>query len=126
MGTVADPDNFFNSSQLRNRFCNRIQYQLLKRLPKAVLELPHIHQENGLLPESREFVPEFNFCRRRLDAGSRIDTSLKSKEENLREKGGKEKSKKMMERIDENQAPNARQRQQGEDLPPCLLGYFLY
>jgi hypothetical protein len=56
----------------------------------------------------------------------RIDTSLKSKEENLREKSGKEKSKKMMERIDENQAPNARQRQQGEDLPPRLLGYFLY
>ena len=56
----------------------------------------------------------------------RIDTSLKSKEENLREISGKEKSKKMMLEIDEKHAPNARQQKQGEDLPPCLLGYFLY
>ena len=68
MGTAADPDNFFNSSQLRSRFCSRIQYQLLKCLPKTVSKLPHIHQENGLLPESRGFVPGFNFWQ--IDAGS--------------------------------------------------------
>jgi hypothetical protein len=56
----------------------------------------------------------------------RIDTSLKSKEENLREKSGKAKSQKLMQHIDEIKAPNARQRKQGEDLPPRLLGFFLY
>jgi hypothetical protein len=56
----------------------------------------------------------------------RIDTCLKSKDENLREKSGKTKSLKLIERIDEIQAQNARQRQRGEDLPPRLLGYFPY
>jgi hypothetical protein len=56
----------------------------------------------------------------------RIDTCLKSKDDNLREKSGKAKAQKMMERIDEIQPSNARQRQRGEDLPPRLLGYFLY
>jgi hypothetical protein len=31
-----------------------------------------------------------------------------------------------MARIDKNKPPIARQRKQGEDLPPCLLGYFPY
>ena len=31
-----------------------------------------------------------------------------------------------MARIDANKPPNARQRKQGEDLPPRLLGYFPY
>jgi hypothetical protein len=56
----------------------------------------------------------------------RIDTSLKSKEENLHEKSGKAKSQKLLQHIDENKAPNAQQRKQGEDLPPRLLGFFLY
>jgi hypothetical protein len=56
----------------------------------------------------------------------RIDTCLKSKDDNLREKSGKIKTQKMMQRIDEIQPSNARQRQRGEDLPPRLLGYFLY
>jgi hypothetical protein len=47
----------------------------------------------------------------------RIETCLKSKDENLCEKSGKVKNQKLMERIDENQAPNARQRKRGEDSP---------
>jgi hypothetical protein len=31
-----------------------------------------------------------------------------------------------MARIDKNKPPNYRQRKQGEDLPPRLLGYFPY
>jgi hypothetical protein len=49
-----------------------------------------------------------------------------TKEENLHEKGGKAKSQKLMQHIDENKAPNEQQRKQGEDLPPRLLGFFLY
>ncbi len=55
-----------------------------------------------------------------------IFKTLISKEENLRKKTGKEKSQKMMARIDEIKPPNARQRKQGKDLPPRLLGYFPY
>ncbi len=55
-----------------------------------------------------------------------IFKTLNSKEENLREKTGKEKSQKMMAGIDEIKPLNARQRKQGEDLPPRLLGYFPY
>jgi hypothetical protein len=52
---------------------------------------------------------------------------LTLKEENLHEKAGKEKSKKMMARINEiNKPPNAWETKQDEDLPPCLLGYFPY
>jgi hypothetical protein len=38
----------------------------------------------------------------------RIDPSLKSKEENLREKSGTAKSQKLMQHIDKNKVPNAR------------------
>jgi hypothetical protein len=61
-----------------------------------------------------------------LKRSKSIYETLLSKEENLREKTGKEKSSKMMSRIDEIKPPNARQRKQGEDLPPRLLGYFPY
>jgi hypothetical protein len=53
-----------------------------------------------------------------------IYEALTSKEENLSEKIGKEKSKKMIAPIDEIKPPSARQRKQGEGLPPRLLGYF--
>ena len=55
-----------------------------------------------------------------------IYESLTSKEENLREKTGKEKSTKLIALIDETKPPNYRQRKRGEDLPPRLLGYFPY
>jgi hypothetical protein len=55
-----------------------------------------------------------------------IYETLTSKEENMCEKIGKAKSTKMMAGIDANKPPNARQRKQGEDLPPRLLGYFPY
>jgi hypothetical protein len=55
-----------------------------------------------------------------------IGTRINLKEENLRERSGKAKSQKLMHHIDENKAPNARQRKQGEDLLPHLLGFFLY
>jgi hypothetical protein len=55
-----------------------------------------------------------------------IYDSLTLKEENLREKIGKEKPTKLIARINENKPLNYRQRKQGEDLPPHLLGYFPY
>jgi hypothetical protein len=61
-----------------------------------------------------------------LKRSKSIYESLISKEENLREKIGKDKSEQLMARIDETKPPNYRQRKQGEDLPPRLLGYFPY
>jgi hypothetical protein len=55
-----------------------------------------------------------------------IYKSLTSKEDNLREKTGKEKSNKLMARIGETKPPNYWQRKQGKDLPPRLLGHFPY
>jgi hypothetical protein len=50
---------------------------------------------------------------------------LTSKEDNLLEKTGKEKSKQLMARINKTRPPNYRQRKQGKNLlPPRLLGYF--
>jgi hypothetical protein len=51
---------------------------------------------------------------------------LTSKEENLRERTGKDKSKQLMARIDEAKPPNYQQRRKGKELPPRLLGYFPY
>jgi hypothetical protein len=61
-----------------------------------------------------------------LTRSKSINRALTSKEENLRERIGKAKSGKLMAYIDENKPPNTRQRKQGEDLPPRLLGYFPY
>jgi hypothetical protein len=61
-----------------------------------------------------------------LKQSKSIYETLTLKEEKLCEKSGKEKSNKMMACINENKPPIARQRKQGEDLPPCLLGYFPY
>jgi hypothetical protein len=57
-----------------------------------------------------------------------IATSLKSKSDNLREKSSKVKVGRMLMgtfNMPEKQ-PNACQRKRGEDMPPCLLGYFPY
>jgi hypothetical protein len=78
-------------------------------------------KERELLAVAKHLGPE-NWLKR----SKSIYESLTSKEENLREKTGKEKSNKLMARIDENKPPNYRQRKQGEDLPPRLLGYFPY
>jgi hypothetical protein len=51
---------------------------------------------------------------------------LTSEKESLHEKTGQEKTKQLMARINETKPPNCRQRKQGEDLPPHLLGYFPY
>jgi hypothetical protein len=61
-----------------------------------------------------------------LKRSKSICKSLTSKEEILREKTGKENSKQLMASIDETKPPNHRQRKQGKDLPPRLLGYFSY
>jgi hypothetical protein len=61
-----------------------------------------------------------------LKRSKSIYKSLTSKEENLRERTGKEKSKQLMARIDETKPPSYRQRKQGEDLRLRLLGYFPY
>jgi hypothetical protein len=61
-----------------------------------------------------------------LKRSKSINDSLTSKEENLREKTGKEMSTKLIARINETKPPNYRQRKQGEDLPPRLLEYFPY
>jgi hypothetical protein len=77
-------------------------------------------KETELLEVARHLGPK-KFLKR----SKSICKSLTLKEENnLREKTGKEKSKQLMERIDETKPPNSRQRKQGEDLPPRLLGNF--
>jgi hypothetical protein len=57
---------------------------------------------------------------------SAITKTLLSKVLNLKEKEGTEKVAKMMSTYDNNRAPNAQERLTGEDIPPRLLGYFLY
>jgi hypothetical protein len=104
-----------NSPKRRNRGNNRGKKKLFD-LERVVKE-----KEMQLAAVARSLGPNDYQVRCK-----RIDTCLKSKEENLREKSGKAKSQKLMQHIDENKAPNARQRKKGEDLPPRLLGFFLY
>jgi hypothetical protein len=78
-------------------------------------------EERELLAVARHLRPK-NWLKR----SKSIYESLTSKEENLREKTGKEKSKKLMARINKTKPPNYWQRKQGKDLPPRLLGYFPY
>jgi hypothetical protein len=92
-----------------------------RRGKKKLLDLHRVvlKKEEELLEVARDLGPE-KFLKR----SKSICESLTSKDENLREKTGKEKSKQLMERIEETKPPNSRQRKQGEDLPPRLLGYF--
>ena len=94
-----------------------------RRGKKKLLDLHRLvlKKEKELLEVARHLGPE-----QFLTRSKSICESLTSKDENLREKTGKEKSKQLMARIDENKPPNYRQRKQGEDLPPRLLGYFPY
>jgi hypothetical protein len=80
-----------------------------------------LKKEQELQSVARHLGPEDYLTRSKS-----IYKTLTSKEENLREKISKEKSTKMMARIDAIEPLNARQRKQGGDLPPCLLGYFPY
>jgi hypothetical protein len=80
-----------------------------------------LKKEMGLLEVARHLGSE-KFLKR----SKSIYDSLTSKEENLREKTGKEKLTILIARINETKPPNYRQRKQGEDLPPRLLGYFPY
>jgi hypothetical protein len=80
-----------------------------------------LKKEMELLEVARQLGPE-KFSKQLKS----IYESLTSKEENLREKTGKEKLTKLIARINETKPPNCRQRKQGEDLPPRLLGYFPY
>jgi hypothetical protein len=80
-----------------------------------------LKNEKELLEVARHLGPK-NF----LKQSKSIYGRLTLKEENLREKTEKEKLTKLMARIYETKPPNYRQRKQGEDLPPRLLGYFPY
>jgi hypothetical protein len=80
-----------------------------------------LKKEKELLEVASRLGPE-KFSKR----SKSICESLTSKEENLRERTGKEKSKQLMAPINETKPPNYQQRKQGEDLPPRLLGYFPY
>jgi hypothetical protein len=110
--TGADNDD---GPQRRKRG-NRSGKKKLFDLQRVVLK-----KEQELQAVARHLGPDAY-----LKRSKSIFKTLISKEENLREKTGKEKSQKMMARIDEIKPPNARQRKQGEDLPPRLLGYFPY
>jgi hypothetical protein len=94
-----------------------------RRGKKKLLDLHRVvlKKEKELLEVPRHLGPE-KFLKR----SKSICESLTSKEENLRERTGKEKSKQLMARIDETKPPSYRQRKQGEDLLPRLLGYFPY
>jgi hypothetical protein len=110
-GGVEDDDG----PQRRKRGNRRGKKKLLD-LHRVVLK-----KEKELLEVASHLGPE-KFLKR----SKSICESLTSKEENLRERTGKEKSKQLMARIDETIPPNYRQRKQGDDLPPRLLGYFPY
>jgi hypothetical protein len=100
----------------RRKRGNRSGKKKLFDLQQVVLK-----KEQELQGVARHLGPEMFLVR-----SKRIFEALTSKEENLREKISKAKSRKMMAHIDENKPSNARQRKQGEDLPPRLLGYFPY
>jgi hypothetical protein len=57
---------------------------------------------------------------------SAITKTLLSKVSNLKEKDGTAKVAKVMSTCDNDRAPNAQEWLTGEDIPPRLLGYFLY
>jgi hypothetical protein len=95
-----------------------------RRGKKKLLDLHQVvlKKEKELLEVARHLGPE-KFLKR----SKSICESSTSKEENLRERTGKEKSKQLIARIDNTKPPNYQhQRKQGEDLPPRLLGYFPY
>jgi hypothetical protein len=105
-----------NDGPQRRQRGNRSGKKKLFDLQRVVLK-----KEKELLEVARHLGPE-KFLKR----SKSIYESLTSKEENLREKTGKEKSTKLIALIGETKPPNYRQRKRGEDLPPRLLGYFPY
>jgi hypothetical protein len=116
--TVPSGQGFYQSLWDDPERSNR---SLKRKAPPQQAKTPQA-KKSKTSPSTRAWSTGEEYMRR----CKRIDTSLKSKDENLREKSGKAKNQKLMERIDENQVPNARQQKRGEDLPPRLLGYFPY
>jgi hypothetical protein len=110
--TAEDEDKGPKQRKRGNRSGKKKLFNLQRVVLKKEQELQEVAQHLG--PEDY------------LKHSKSIYITLTSKEENLCEKIGKEKSTKMMARIDTNKLPNARQSKQGEDLPPHLLGYFPY
>jgi hypothetical protein len=84
---------------------------------QQILEL----KEYQLAEVARKLGP-IEFCKRQ----EAITKALLSKVSNLKEKDGTEKVAKMMSTYDDDKAPNAQEKLTGEDVPPRLLGYFLY
>jgi hypothetical protein len=84
---------------------------------QQILEL----KEYQLAEVARKLGP-IKFCK----CQEAIMKAFLSKVSNLKEKDGTEKVTKMMSTYDNDKAPNAQEKLTGEDIPPHLLGYFLY